>query len=63
MAAARSEEQVIHSHSLDDETDAVMEPPLDEFDMWDHYQAAAVGDARKRSTTNLSCAGQDSPWL
>ncbi|CAE7563454.1 unnamed protein product [Symbiodinium sp. CCMP2456] len=48
MAAARSEEQVIHSHSLDDETDAVMEPPLDEFDMWDHYQAAAVGDARKR---------------
>ncbi|CAE7856407.1 unnamed protein product [Symbiodinium necroappetens] len=57
------QEQVIHSHSLDDETDAVMEPPLDEFDMWDHYQAAAVGDARKRSTTNLSCAGQDSPWL
>ena len=35
---------------------ATEEPPLDEFDMWDHYQAAAVGDARKRSTTDLSLA-------
>lgn len=26
-------------HSLDDELDEVLEPPLDEFDMWDHQQA------------------------
>ncbi|CAK9091223.1 Uncharacterized protein SCF082_LOCUS42981 [Durusdinium trenchii] len=29
-------------HSLEDEFDEVMEPPLDEFDMWDHQQALSA---------------------